>query len=322
MAKKRKGGPHPNNTSKHMWHDALGKDFTLDNQYMKRLIELSTVMFEWKNLPDEIDPRYIELTLFLQGRCLFFKDDALGDKGTYLTLGYNDFGGKYDVYGNPTERLAFSVYNSYQFKGDKTNSVPIYNNNMRLPSYPDLIGLANRLSQLDQIIDVNCNAQKTPMLILCDKEQRLSLMNLYEQYEGNMPVIFGDSALNRDAVGSIDTGAQYIGRELYDLKCQYWNEALSYLGITNGGHNKKERLNDMEFASLQGGTIANRYARLTQRREACDEINKLFDLNVQCDFRQDFEIPLDLIEEMQNTADDAPEIDNAGRTDDERNGEE
>lgn len=314
---KRKGGP-PNNIKKHMWDDANFKDFRLDNQYLKRLIELSCVMFEWKNLPEEIDQRYIEMALFLEGRVLFFKDDVLNK---YLCLNFNMGGGQLDVYGNPMERIAFSRYNGYQFRGDDTNSVPIYNNTMRLPSYPDIIGYAERLSQLDQTIDVNCNAQKTPMLILCDREQRLSMINLYEQYEGNMPVIFGDSSLNRDAIAAINTGAPYIGKELYDLKQQYWNEALSYLGITNSGNNKKERLNDMEFASLQGGTIANRYARLTERRKACDKINKLFDLNVQCDFRQDFEIPLDLIEEMQNVAKDAPEVNNPGRTDKDRTGD-
>ncbi len=272
-------------------------------------------MFDWQNLPREFGPRYTQLTLFAEGRALFFYDDVME---RYLVLGFNDYADGFDVYGNPNKRVAFSHWNSYQFLGDDTNSVPIYNNNLRLPSYPDLIGYASRLSQLDQIIDVNTNAQKTPMLLLCDREQRLSLINLYEQYEGNMPVIFGDSALNKDMISSIDTGAAYIGKELYDLKTQYWNEALSYLGITNGGHNKKERLNDMEFASLQGGTIANRYARLTQRRQACEKINELFGLNIKCDFRQDFEIPLDLIEEMQNVAETGPEVDNAGRTDTER----
>lgn len=316
---KRKGRNHPNNTSEHLQDTAVVKDMILDNQYIKRLVELSTVMFEWQNLPDEIDQRYIELTLFAEGKALFFYDETVKQ---YIVLGYNDFGDGFDIYGNPNRRRAFSHWNSYQFVGDATNSVPIYNNNLRLPSYPDLIGLAHRLSQLDQIIDVNTNAQKTPMLLLCDREQRLSLINLYEKYEGNMPVIFGDSALNKDMISSIDTGAAYIGKELYDLKTQYWNEALSYLGITNGGHNKKERLNDMEFASLQGGTIANRYSRLSQRQKACEQINKLFGLDLKCVFKQDFEIPLDLIEEMQNVADDAPEIDNAGRTDSEKGGDE
>ena len=309
MSKKNRG--HPGTVHENLWEKTLAKKFTIDNQYTKRLIELSCVMFEWKNLPEEVDPRIIEMTLFGEGRALFFHDD---EAEQYLCLPFNPTA-LLDVNGNPTQCRAFSRYNSYQFVGNEKNSVPISNTVMRLPSYPDTVGYSQRPSELDQISDVNCKAQKTPILIQCDREQRLSLVNLYEQYDGNVPVIFGDSALNREALGAINTGAPYVSKELYDLKQQYWNEALSYLGITNSGNNKKERLNDMEFASLQGGTIANRYARLTERRKACDKINKIFKLNVECDFRQDFEIPLDLIEEMQNVADDAPEVDTVGRSD-------
>ena len=37
-------------------------------QYLRRLMELSMSMFEWKNLPSTVDPRYIELRLFEIGR--------------------------------------------------------------------------------------------------------------------------------------------------------------------------------------------------------------------------------------------------------------
>ena len=53
-----------------------------------------------------------------------------------------------------------------------------------------------------------------------------------------------------------------------------------------------------EVTRNQGGTIANRYSRLEMRRNACKEINEMFDLSIDCDFRADFEIPLDLNEEQ------------------------
>ena len=37
-----------------------------------------------------------------------------------------------------------------------------------------------------------------------------------------------------------------------------------------------------------GGVIASRYSRLQARREACDAINKMFGLDISCDFRDDF----------------------------------
>ena len=38
-------------------------------------------MFEWKNLPETVDPRYLELCLFGLGNAVFFKDDVLGYLG-------------------------------------------------------------------------------------------------------------------------------------------------------------------------------------------------------------------------------------------------
>lgn len=48
---------------------------------------------------------------------------------------------------------------------------------------------AKRLYNLDRAIDVNANAQKTPVVIKCTQEERLTLMNLYKQWEGNEPMI-------------------------------------------------------------------------------------------------------------------------------------
>ena len=45
--------------------------------YKERLTELALSMFEWKNLPDTIDSRFLELTLFSD--CLLYTSDAADD---------------------------------------------------------------------------------------------------------------------------------------------------------------------------------------------------------------------------------------------------
>ena len=40
-------------------------------QYYDRLTELSISMFEWRNLPETVDPRFLELTLFANGMAVF-----------------------------------------------------------------------------------------------------------------------------------------------------------------------------------------------------------------------------------------------------------
>lgn len=251
-------------------------------QYLFRLMELSVSMFEWKNLPDSIDPRFLELTLFSDGHALFFKDNDLG----YLTL-QCALGGKLDVYRIPINRRAYSA-SGYQRNLTKKNSVIIWNNYLHRNSYLDVLMFARRLENLDRIIDVNANAQKTPILIVGDEKQKLTMANVYKEYEGNAPVIFGYKNLDVKGLTVLKTDAPYVADKLYQLKTQIWNEALTYLGISNLNVQKKERLISDEVMRNQGGTIASRYSRLESRREAADKINKMFGLDIEVNYRDDF----------------------------------
>ena len=260
---------------------------TLNNtnfkQYYNRLTELSISMFEWQNLPDTVDPRFLELTLFSDGQAVFFYDEDIG----YLAL-QNILGGKLNVYRVPVERRAYAV-NGYQKVLSDKDSVIIYNNYLHSNSRLDVEMFARRLYNLDRAIDVNANAQKTPVLIQCDETQRLTMVNLYKKFDGNEPVIFGDKNLNPNNVKVLKTDAPYVADKLYQLKTQIWNEALTYLGISNINITKKERLITDEVTRNQGGTIASRYSRLEARREACRAINKMFGLDIWCDYREDYQ---------------------------------
>ena len=265
------------------WESATLNNATF-RQYYNRLTELSISMFEWKNLPDTVDPRYLELTLFTDGQAVFFKDEEIG----FLAL-QNTKGGKFNVYRVPIDRRAYAV-NGYQKDLTDKDSVIIFNNYLHSNSRLDVEMFARRLWNLDRAIDVNANAQKTPVLIQCDETQRLTMLNLYKKYDGNEPFIFGDKNLNPNAIKTLKTDAPYVADKLYQLKTQIWNEALTYLGISNINITKKERLITDEVTRNQGGTIASRYSRLEARRDACRQINKMFDLDIWCDYREDYQM--------------------------------
>ena len=262
-------------------------------QYVNRLMELSIAMWDWKNLPKSIDPRFLELTLFSDGQAIFFKDEDLGEDG-YLGLQVLINGG-FDVYRIPINRRAYAV-NGYQKDLNKSDSVIIFNNLLHTNCYADVVMFAKRLYNLDRIVDVNANAQKTPILIKGSEQQRLTLKNLYKEYDGNSPVIYADKSLDMNALQVLNTNAPYVADKIYELKTQIWNEALTYLGIPNVSLQKKERMISDEVNRLQGGTIASRYSRLEARKQACEQINEMFGLNIDCDFRDDFVKSSDLDE--------------------------
>lgn len=248
-------------------------------QYYNRLVELSVSMFEWKNVPETIDVRFLELTLFERGQALFFMDDTIGSLALPFTMNNG-----YNVYRIPIGRRAYAN-NGYHADRDINNSVIIYNNYLRTNSKLDVEIFANRLWDLDRTIEVNARAQKTPVLITCEEQERLSLENLYMQYDGNEPVIFAQKGLNPDSLKVLRTDAPYVADKLYNLKVQIWNEALTYLGIPNVNYEKRERLVTDEVLRSQGGVTASRCSRLEMRKQACKEINKMFGLNMDVDFR-------------------------------------
>lgn len=265
----------------------FGESATVNNltymQYLNRLTELSVSMFEWKNLPPTVDARYLELHLFETGSMVYFDDDVIGN----LCLDCLP-SGRLDVYGNPVLRRAYSGYNNYQKLLKESNSVIIWNNYLHTNSILEVKMFARRLYNLDRIIDVNANAQKTPVLIQGTEQQRLTLKNLYKEFDGNSPFIFGDKNLDLNSLKCLQTGAPYVCDKLYNLKQMYWNEALTYLGINNNGAQKRERMLAIESSQAQGGTISSRYSRLQSRREAVEKINAMFGTNIEVNYREDF----------------------------------
>lgn len=258
--------------------------YTLE-QYISILQGIAMSMFEWKNVPDSIDTRYIERSLFREGSAIYFYDEVLNNDLCLSMISH----GQFDVYGVPVKRIAFSKYDNYYKELNKKNSVVIWNNLDRTPSYPIIMCFAYRLYNLDRIIDVNANAQKTPILIKCDEKQRLTLKNAYKEFNGNSPVIYSDNNFDPESLTVLKTDAPYISDKIYDLKTNLWNEALTYLGIPSANVMKKERLIKDEVLRGLGGTLANRYSRLEARQHAVEQINKMFGTNIEVGIREEID---------------------------------
>lgn len=250
--------------------------------YFNRLKELALSMFEWKNLPETCDERFLELALFDCGQAIFFKDEVMGELALRCTVS-----GGFNVYNVPIKRRAYAV-NGYHKNLTIEDSVIIYNNYLRINTVDAMRLFAMRLWEYDNIIDVNARAQKTPVLLHCSENERLSVLNAYKEFDGNAPVIYADKSLDLKNFDVLTTNAPYVADKMYTLKTQIWNEALTYLGISNLNIQKKERLVADEVVRNQGGTIASRYSRLNARRMAAEQINKMFGLELEVNFRQDY----------------------------------
>lgn len=266
------------------FEESLSANMRTYGQYMAILKQIAISMFDWKNLPDSVDARYLETALFYDGAVLYFNDEVMGNLALNMI-----FNGGFDVYGEPVSRRAFSRYNQYQKTLDKYNSIIIWNNLDRTPTFQIIDMFARRLYNIDRSIDVNVNAQKTPTLIRCDEKQRLTLVNAYKEMDGNSPVIYADKSFDPTSISTLKTDAPYVADKLYELKSNLWNEALTYLGIPNANVMKRERLIKDEVLRSLGGTMANRYSRLQARQEAVEKINRMFGTNIEVGIKEEIE---------------------------------
>lgn len=263
----------------------FGESLLMNNStfmgYFYRLAEIAMSRYEWINLPETCDARYLEMSLFTQNCAVFMQDDVVGIV-TLSALPESSF----NLYGDPLRIRGYSRYNDVQISAGIDDCVLVWNNQMHTSDFRNLQDFAKRLYNLDRTIDVNVGAQKTPVLLAGRDTQQLTLKNLYKEYDGNAPVIFGDSNLDINGLRCLKTDAPYVSDKLYELKVYYWNEALTYLGIPNTNVMKRERVITDEVRRAQAGAFASRNSSLYTRKRACEKFNQIWPgYNVDVRFR-------------------------------------
>ena len=258
--------------------------------YLRRFKKVALSIFEWVNLPESMNSMWLEKCLYYNGQASLLKDKNYGFINTNCCTN-----GDLNIYGLPTNLNCYSFnYQSYRklYTGkieglsdaqkeqrEFYECILVQNNWDRTPTAGSMELFALRLYEAERTADVNIKAQKTPVLIVVDEKQRLTMENLYSQFEGNKPAIFGDSKhLNPESLRVLNTEAPFVADKLIDYKKEIWNEALTFLGINNIMVDKKERLITDEANSNNELINLNLQAMLAPRLEACKQFNEKFGL--------------------------------------------
>lgn len=266
---------------------------TFMNMY-RRMAKIVLSMFTYENLPDSMDQRFLEQSLFEDGQASVLYDT---DKKLVINTRCAD-NGEINIYNLPTRINCFSVnfrtdrivYNGIieESLNKETQAVLMLNDEERLPSWVYVFEYAERLADAQKTIDINVRAQRTPILILGSKKQKLSLENMYAQYDGYKPVIMGDEDyLSQDSIKAVNTGAPYVADKIQNLKKEIWNEFLGTFGINNINVEKKERLISAESDSNNEVTNYALKSYFDARKKAVKQINELFGTNIEVKINAD-----------------------------------
>jgi hypothetical protein len=235
------------------------------------LQELYVGIFEWE-LPDlTIDVKKVEQWLLFRGSVAFFIDEYMGP----LILPYVTQG-SLNQYGNPTTIRAYGL-NGYQIILQPGQYVLIYDNRMQTVNAPALDQYAVRLSQLDRTIDINVNAQRTPVLLTAENEgQMTTLKSAYRKLATGEPVIAQIGNTVGAGVSALKTDAPPVFAELQAYKEMLLAEVLTFIGVPNRGKEKKAQVVSSEISAINGHVFEERNRRLSTRKAACEQINQLF----------------------------------------------
>ena len=276
----------------------------LDSLYRGRLHELAMARFKWDNLPDDIDERYLEMTLNEFGMVAFFADEVT----ERLCIQPCNLLGGWDIYGNPLRVETWNNWNNYRRSLSKLSEgghepdkfVVMYNNTIKSPTFPWLDYYAKQLYDIDQTRRVNILAQKTPILMRGTQKQQLTLKNLWLKYTGNAPLVMVDESVDKDSFTVFKTDAPFLGEDLTQMRRHIMGEIMIYLGYeTQEATQKQERVLAGEVRAAASESMSYRYSPLLMRRQAAEQVNKMFGTNIDVNFRQPTSSLIDLDDPAQ-----------------------
>lgn len=259
-------------------------DLTFTDYYY-RLMLLAKSVFKWNNLPNGMNEKWIENFLFRYGECVFYNDPKRG-----LMVAQCNTSGNLNNYEEPTLINPVGLDINCTSLTPGKDCVLIRNNDERLPTRFPVELFAYRLAEISRTIDVNINAQKTPVLVVTTEKQKLTLKNIYSQWNGYEPVIYGDKNLDTpELLRVLKTDAPVVFPELQVQKQTIWNECLTFLGINNANTEKRERLITDEVKANNNHIDLSADCLLKSRERACEEINKLFGTEISVELREGVE---------------------------------
>lgn len=251
--------------------------------YRDCLRTLATSIFEWTNLPDSMNAEYLEKCLYYFGSACFLYDSKFGFINTNCSSG-----GQINIYGYPnafncysygyqTFRILYTGLKNQSELKDTKQCVLVMNNIDRTPTQLGIEQFAYRLYDAQRTCDVNVRAQKTPVVLIGTDKQRLTLENLWSQFDGNKPLIIGEKdVLQVENMKALRTEAPFVADKIQKYKKEIWNEMLMWLGINNIQTEKAERLVTEEANANNECTNLFLQSRLYLRQKACKQFNDLF----------------------------------------------
>lgn len=257
--------------------------------HVEYMLNRSNIMFEYKNLPDTIPARELEVLLQTNGFCAFVKID--GD--FYVVNG--GLGGLPDVYNRPTQIIVTVPYLKYNATLDiDKDCVIIPNDSMYiglLPLYEKYctILMENEITMI--LATVNKRVQN---LLSANDDNTVESAKEFQKkvFDGELGVIAESQLFDSLKVNNSSNNSQVSMKDLFEFQ-QYTKASLfNEIGLSANFNMKRERLTANEVEANTDNLYPLVDDMLKCRRLALEKINEMFGLNIEVQFNSSWDYRL------------------------------
>lgn len=263
------------------------KEMTLADIYadnVKLLFEKCVRIFKWNEVPKNLPQREIEKYVIALGFCGFVNDKKCGymvsNGGMSVPTQYDDVFRKF-TYARPT------AYGGTVTIG---KDCVIIRNTSMMNSLSGLIKrTASQLAHADITLRASLVNYRANEVLSADDDATAESINAYYDslYEGKLKAILDSGLIN--GVKNLSSSKSYADLlKLTDVKNEIMRSFFAEIGIRQKS-DKRERLVTEEVESDSMMLLFNIHDMLEQRQNACEEINKIFGLNMSVELSEEWD---------------------------------
>lgn len=268
------------------------------NAYNRYMLARTRRMFEYKNLPETIPARNLELLLQVNG---FACITDVPEQGLYAF--YGGLGGEPNVYYMPTQCIVNNPALNYNkiLEIDR-DCIIIPNDSMYLGLMPMFTRYSTSLVESDLtmwIYDVINRATKV-LAAQDDNTQASASLFIKRLFDGDLSIVAENKFLDGLAAYDFNGNAQGRITDLIEyhqyLKASWYND----LGLKANYNMKRERLTDDELSTNEAALLPLVDDMLSCRQKALEKINEKYGTNISVKLSSSWEDTQEEIEQKVN----------------------
>ena len=284
------------------------KDLLVDS-YIKKFFIRTSQIFEYKNLPETLPQREIELIIQFCRVAVFTK------KNDNLFVFYGGLGGQPNEYYQPTQAIVSNPYLKFSdvlklsdYIKEDADAVIIWNDSAHLGMYPIFSLYAELLAECDLSTKYALvNKRFMNVLTADDDSTKDSLKTMFENVEDGTGygIIVTKTFMEESSIDKVDMGFHQNMdlKEINETKQYILGSFYNDIGLNANYNMKRESINESEADLNEDALLPMIDDMLRCRKIGVEQINKLFGTNIEVELSSSWKKLRKEIETKQEMSD-------------------